>query len=237
MLGGWKPGGPRPAASRLWPDRSRKSGIAALEFGIISPVMLSIAIGAMDTTQAIVMQRRAIEVAQQVGEIATLLAVQPNQTTSLTPAQAQQAESVIFAIIPQLRSAVTNPTFAVTISDVVFTGTSPNYTANMAWSVPLSYGMDVYRPCGVVNQTTPTGTQRGANTGDHWTTVPTSGMTSALSSVLVVDVRVQFTPFFLNLITGSFTFYETSYFNQRSVVSSYITYDTSSDPNVCSGYV
>jgi Flp pilus assembly protein TadG len=208
-----------------------------VEFAVISPVMMSIVIGAMDTTQAIVMQRRTIEVAQQVGEIATLLAVQPNQTTSLTPAQAQQAESVIFAILPQLRSAVGNPTFAVTVSDVVFSGTSPNYTANMAWSVPLSYGLDVYRPCGVVNQTTPTGTQRGSNTGDHWTTVPTSGMTSSLSSVLVVDVRVQFTPFFLNLITGSFTIYETAYFNQRSIVSSYITYDTSADPNVCPGYI
>jgi len=227
-----QPGSTRP--SSLWP---RKSGIAAVEFAVISPVMLSIAIGAMDTTQAIVMQRRSIEVAQQVGEIATLLAIQPNQTTSLTPTQAQQAESVIFAILPQLRSLVGNPTFAVTISDVVFTGTEPNYTANMAWSVPLSYGMDVYRPCGVVNQTTPTATQRGSNTGDHWTTVPTSGMSSSLSSVLVVDVRVQFTPFFLNLITGSFTIYQTAYFNQRSIVSSYITYDTSADPNVCPGYI
>jgi Flp pilus assembly protein TadG len=207
-----------------------------MEFGLLAPVLVVFLMGMVDLARAIVTLRRLNAVVQQIGLMATALSVQPDQTTTLTVSQLNQASSVIYAVFPALLSqavynATTNPVpvYAVVASDVVFTPTSStcqpgltctSYTANLAWSVPLRYGQQIQRSCGAVTQTTAT------------------AITAALTSMLVVDVVYDFTPFFGRFL-GTLTLRQTAYFNQRSIAATYITYNTASASSggvICAGY-
>jgi hypothetical protein len=68
-------------------------------------------------------------------------------------------------------------------------------------------------------------------------TVPTSGIASSVST-LVVDVVYNFTPYFARFI-GPVTMRQTAYFNQRSIIATYITYNTAGEQSggtICPGY-
>jgi Flp pilus assembly protein TadG len=232
---------------------THRSAVASLEFGLVAPVFAIFLLGLVDLADAIIAIRKLNLVAEQTGLIATQLSVQPNQTTTLTVAQLNEASSVIFAVWPKLASlSVYNaisepvPAYAVVVSDVVFTPTNGTgciagltctfYTANLAWSVPLQYGQQIHRVCGTVSQTTPTAAPVIVN--NLPSTVPTTYISSALTSTLVVDVVYQFTPIFAKFL-GTFTMRQTAYFNQRSIVSPYITYNTTNAASggvVCAGY-
>ena len=218
------------------------SGVAAIEFGLVAPVMTIILLGTVDLAQALVTMRRVTVVAWETGEIATQMSVQQNQTTILTPPQLYQASTLIYAVFPALRGGtVTNPalsTYSVTVSDVVFAPVASGctggfdcsaYSANVAWSVPLDKGQQFTRACGLQNQVTPTAPA-------DMTNVPTKSMT-ALKSALIVDVTYKFTPFFGAFISGPITIRRTAMINQRSIVQSYIYYDTPANHFVCQGYV
>jgi Flp pilus assembly protein TadG len=240
----------RPLSDRTLPRgvRGRRSGVAAIEFGIIFPVMTIFLMAMVDLSQAIITLRRLSETVQQTGLMATQLAIQPDQTTSLTVQQLNQASSIIYSVFPGLVSTAiydpkANPTppFAVVVSDVVFTPTQTgctggltctSYTANMAWSVPLQYGQQINRACGTVAQVSTTATPVIVN--NLPTTVPTAGISSALTSTLVVDAVYNFTPIFFKFI-GTTTMRQTAYFNQRSIVADHIKYNTAGDPPLGSG--
>jgi hypothetical protein len=137
------------------------------------------------------------------------------------------------------------PAYAVVVSDIVFTPTASNctagltctsYTPNLAWSVPLQYGQQINRLCGAV--TPASATQSPIYVNNLPATVPTSGITNALVSTLVVDVVYNFTPIFARFI-GPLTMRQSAYFNQRSIVATYITYNTDNAASggvICSGY-
>jgi hypothetical protein len=237
--------------------RGANAAVAALEFGLVGPALTIFLMALTDLTQAIITLRRLNTVVQQVGLMATQLSVQPDQSTTLTVAQLNEASSVIYAILPNLSgmpvyNASTNPVpgFAVVVSDVVFTPTATlnnlgcqagltctTYTANLAWSVPLQYGQQITRACGTVTQVSPA--QKNVYVNNLPSTIPTSGIASALTSVLIVDVAYNFTPFFARFI-GAYTMRQTAYFSQRSIVAPYITYNTAgaaSGGTICTGYV
>jgi hypothetical protein len=163
---------------------------------------------------------------------------------------------VIYSVMPRtanlaVYNAKTNPTpgYAVVVSDVVFSSVTPagctsglnctNYVATLAWSVPLQYGQQNNRLCGVVPQISSTQTPTYLN--NLPTSVPTAGITNGLVSTLVVDVVYNFTPIFARFI-GPVTMRQSAYFNQRSIVATYITYNTGTSATasggvVCAGYV
>lgn len=234
-----------------------RAGVAALEFGLLAPVMGIFLMGLVDIADAIITLHRLNSIVQQTGLMATQMAILPNQQTTLTATQLDQASSVIYAVIPTLVNQQvynpngpvnqTPPPFAVVVSDIVFTPATGNctpgqnancYTASMAWSVPLQYGRPLNRACGTVNQTTPTGSEAISTQTQLPTTIPTAGVTQGLSSVLVVDVLYQFTPIFAKFV-GPITMRQTAYFNQRSYVAPYIHYTAGSSTAgvICTGYV
>lgn len=234
--------------------RTRRAGsarraVAALEFGLIAPLMVALLCGIVDTAEGILTLRRVATVSQETGEIASQLAIQSDQTTALTVNQLYQAETAIYAILPAARYASAS-SYAVTATEINYSAPTSacyqviyctSYTANVAWSVPLSKGLAWQRPCGVVTQTNPGAPQTVANGSGVVSTMPTLGMTEA-SSVLVIDVAYNYTPFFTRFLTGTITMRSTSYFVQRSLVSPYITYDAAnatadiSAGIVCTGY-
>ena len=124
------------------------------------------------------------------------------------------------------------PAYAVVVSDVVYTPSSSgcqagltctSYTANMALERAVAI-----RPADRAGlrhrgpRQGPTHTPTIAN--NLPVSVPTKHITSALTSMLVVDVVYNFTPFFGRFL-GALTMRQTAYFNQRSIVATYITYN------------
>jgi Flp pilus assembly protein TadG len=235
-----------------------KQAVASIEFGILSPVLVIFLMAMVDLVQAVITLHRLNTVVQQTGLMATQLSVQPDQSTTLTVAQLNLASSVLYSIMPStanlaVYNAKTNPVpaFAVVVSDVVFTPTTGSgsnpagctaglncgaYTATMAWSVPLQYGQQINRACGVVPQYT--ATQASPIVGNLPSTVPTAGIGNALVSTLVVDVVYNWTPIFARFI-GPITMRQSAYFNQRSIVATYITYNTAATASggvICLGY-
>ena len=231
-----------------------REAVASLEFGLISPILVIFLMAMVDLSRAVITLHRLNTIVQQTGLMATQLSVQPDQSTTLTVAQLDTASSVIFSVMPQVANlavynAKTNPVpaYAVVVSDIVYAASGANaagcvsglnctsYTANLAWSVPLQYGQQITRPCGVVTQTT--AGQPTSYVNNLPSTVPTSGIASSVST-LVVDVVYNFTPYFARFI-GAVTMRQTAYFNQRSIIATYITYNTAgaqSGGTICPGY-
>jgi hypothetical protein len=212
--------------------------------------------------------------------------VQTDGTLALTPTTAPSslyvAATAIFGVMPGLKAAGNSQSFSVTVSDVVFTGSPANctpsittasgslvpctsYTANVAWSVPLSAfsaqvpagtNLGIKSPATVPLRQCGTLTQVPKTQSATFTTIPTQGMTN-LSSVLVVDVTYTYQPVFTTAFAGRvfsapITFTHTSMLPPRLTPSSpptYIVYVTSTTTDasapawtatsggVCTGYI
>jgi hypothetical protein len=104
------------------------------------------------------------------------------------------------------------------------------YSANTAWSAPLSQGKQVRRACGQLLPAT--------STSASLTTIPVG--VYGPYSVMVADVTYSFTPVFLGHLMGSITFSETAYVPPRiggSGTGNYVQYNPSSDNTVvCPNY-
>jgi|GEM_PF-3185657 Flp pilus assembly protein TadG len=241
--------------------RDGRSGVAMLEFAVIAPMLVILLVGMTNLGVAYVDAQRIGAVADEAGLMATQLAIQPDQTTTLTAAQVYAASSIIYAIMPETLT-MPSTSYGVTISDIYYAGTGcyttypanqlpcSSYTANVAWSVPMAGGLQWVRPCGVVTQTGSGTAQVLANGNGTPTTIPTAGL-QMLTSVIVVDVTYKFTPFFttpllpglggiasggFSVLPNGLTLQQTFFAPQRTIVSPYIAYTPSSSSYVCSGY-
>jgi Flp pilus assembly protein TadG len=213
---------------RRWRDllASRAPGVAALEFAIIAPVMVLMVIGVFDITKLMILKQEVYNTAHTVPLSASILAVQTDKTTSLTPTQASQTMSAIFAEMPGVRSGIDNGATFVVMSSVAFLPvpstcvTSPtvtcNYTANIAWtysyrpaSVPFQF---ILRPCGVTTQVAPAAYVRA----NFLQSLPTLGITNP-DPVLVVDVLYRYNPLFFSFFTGTVDLWATGLWPVRSI--------------------
>lgn len=221
--------------------RLDRSGTPALEFALIAPVMFSILAGTYDVTQIFIAMRQVTSATQEIVQIATEQAVQPDQTISLTPQQAYQAQTAIYAMIPRLKSGADTSPYSVTLSAIVLVATPPGcvagngctYVANTAWSTALSLGLKVRRPCGAVTQVAPTEPATMTN-------LPIWGMTT-VTSVVVADVTYKYQPLFSGFITGPLTLQRTSFLPPRAgKPTDYVTYDKDNvgkNADICPGYI
>jgi Flp pilus assembly protein TadG len=219
-----------------------RAGSPGIEFAIVAPVMFILLTGAYDVTQLLIAQRRVIVTAQEIVEIATELSIQPNQNMTLTPTQAYQAQTAIFALIPGLKNGTDSSHFFVTLSAAVFTatpagcvaGVNCTYIANTAWSTPLTQSTTpVTRPCGVIAQVAPT-QQATINN------LPTVGMTG-LQSIVIADVSYVYQPLFTGFVVGPVTVQRTAFLPPRTgTAAQYVEYDVANaatDPAICPGYL
>jgi hypothetical protein len=245
--------------------RDARRGTAAVEFALLLPVMVALLGGMTDACLGLVAFGRVTAAAEETALIATATSVVTTGSTtgslSLTPGTAPNslfaAATAIFGLIPGLKSAGSAQPFSVTVSEIVFVG-SPSgcvpslvtasgslqpcasYTANVAWSVPLSslsaYASGSGNYLGISGGAAPkracgTMTQVAQTQSATFTTIPTLGMTN-LTSVLVADVTYQYLPLFTQVFVGPITFMHTAMLPPRltpvSTFPQYITYDTSS---------
>ncbi len=190
---------------------AHREGIAALEFALLTPVMVIILAGLFDIGQAVITYRRVTDTAHQVALIATELAVQPDHSLNVTPQEALQSASAIYAFFPEFRTNLAKTKYTVTLSSIAYqVDKQGNSTAYTAWSVGMDYlhpdvlvagspSLPDQRPCGEQ-------TQVAANAQTDLTSIPTAGV-SALAPLMVADVSVTFQPAFGRFITGPITFH------------------------------
>ncbi|MEO8715985.1 MAG: TadE/TadG family type IV pilus assembly protein [Acetobacteraceae bacterium] len=193
---------------RIGADRR---GIAALEFALLAPILIVIAMSLTDVTNAVIAWWQLSSAADAIARIATTYAATNNNSNSITTAQAATAGTAVFAVMPALASAPTSR-YGVTLSSVVMTATTNNctsncaYVANTAWSATLQ-GAAPTRPCGNLSSV-PDG--HAASSG----TLPADTFTAA--PMLVVDVTYDFTPLFTNLFGSGLRFMESAYMAART---------------------
>lgn len=232
---------PPALAARLRPLRRRGRGVAAIEFGLILPLMFSMVAGVYDLSQAYVAWERVTTCAQAIDQIATALAANSATVNSLTMAQATTAASAIYAYLPDTQSASTS-TFGVTISSVVMSSSPPGctsgclYDAHVAWSGVFAGSATSQRPCDLVP-----GLSGLIPAADNATPTPNTLPTDAYSaaSLMVVDVVYTFTPAFFKYITKSFKMAQSAYYPPRAgLTNNWISYKQSSgnSTTLCAGY-
>ncbi len=202
---------PRPRARSIRRGVADRSGVAALEFGLLAPVLIVLVMGLYDTTNAVIAWWQLSAAAAATARIATTYAATPNNTNVLSTDQASTASTAVFAVIPALAHGPASA-FGVTISSVVMAPTVPGctagctYVANTAWSLALQ-GIAVKRPCGQLAEV-PDGTPSSVGT------LPLDAFTA--SPLLVVDVTYDFTPMFTQVFGAGLVFMETAYLAMRT---------------------
>lgn len=188
-----------------------RRAVAALEFALLAPVLIVVALSLLDITNAITSWWQLAAAADAIGRIATTYAATENNSNSLSTTQAVTASTAVFAVVPALASAPLSR-YGVTLSSIVMAPTSSScsgdctYVANTAWSLVLQ-GTGAARPCGTL-AVVPDGQPSSPSTlaADAYTASP----------VLVVDVSYEFAPLFTTIFGTGLRFTETAYMPART---------------------
>jgi Flp pilus assembly protein TadG len=192
--------------------RQSRAGIAGLEFALLSPVLLTLFLGTIDLSGALLAARRMEIAAGSVAEIGTTGAAQTQALNVLTDVQAWQATTAAFALFPGWTEKAANGTFAITLSGVAFTATPSGctqnckYTAAIVWSVANELGAKQLRACG------PLASAPDAD-ATSYTTLPASNF--GPTSLLVADISYTFQPIFFGFLIGNIPMMQSAYVSPR----------------------
>lgn len=188
-----------------------RRAVAAVEFALLAPALVGIALALYDSTNAAITLWQVASGAHAVALIATDLAATPALTNTLTQAQAIAASTAVYATLPALRTAPAGQ-FAVTLTSVAFTaspagcaGAACTYAAHVAWSATLQ-GNAPARPCGTLAPV-PDGAPPSP------TTLPADAFSAA--PVLIADVSDQFIPLLTTPFAAAFTMRDSAYLATR----------------------
>jgi Flp pilus assembly protein TadG len=189
-----------------------RAGVAGLEFALISPVLLTLFLGTIDISNALLTARRMGIAANSIATIATTSSVQTQALNILTDVQAWQATTAAFAFFPGWTAVIARQTFAITLSGVVFTATPAGctqncaYQAKIAWSVANNLGVAKLRACGPL-------AAAPNNNGPSYLTLPVGNF--GQTSLLVADISYTFQPMFFGFITGNIPMMQSAYVSPR----------------------
>ncbi len=210
--------------------RARR-GLAALEFALILPVLVTLLFGLVDLSQAIIFSRRLTVAAQETATIASTMAVQSNNQNALTETQAYDATTAPFALFPGWQSGPNPGTFAITLSVATF-APSPSgctsgctYSGKISWSGANPYGQTNLRPCRAVNAAA------SNTTAPSLTTLPPGVF--GPTAVIIADVSAPFVPLFTGYFTGTFTMLQSAYVSPRLNNAVQLTNTYASGPYLC----
>lgn len=223
--------------------RAREAGVVSLEFAIIAPVLLAMVMGAFDIARAVIYWQETQTAAQNIALGAASYAANSastsagnNNTSNLTPAQATEAMSILYGVIPIAKTTTYTGAYSVTLSFVEYANGNQAY---VIWSVPLLEGtsqrVTAVRACGLTAQTA-----TYPETSATMSSVPTSGL-NVESPILVADVHFKYIPTFYRFV-GNMDFWETYITPPLSGLATgpttqVVTYDNNSSSNgyVCQG--
>jgi Flp pilus assembly protein TadG len=242
-----------------------RRAVAALEFGLCVPLLVLLLMGLVDIAKGLILWEQVNNTARAIGLSATSLAIQPDGSSSLSVAAAQQAMSAIYAEMPWLRSGIEQGTRSVTLSAITYVPTPSSclptatdncgpWSAAVAWSVAYQGGYasgtgqrdPLFQANLVTRSCTMAPIQIAANSvqGPPLNVVRTLNVTQP-EPILVADVHYQYKPVFYRFVTGPLDFWSSSYYPSRSINSTagpayqYTKYDITNQANgagKCSGW-
>lgn len=189
-----------------------RAGVAGLEFALISPVLLTLFLGIIDISDALLTARRMGLAANSIATIATTSSAQTQALNILTDVQTWQATTAAFVFFPGWTAAIAKQTFAITLSEVAFTATPAgctqncSYKANVQWSVANNLGIAKLRACG------PLATVPNDNAASYLT-LPVGNL--GQTSLLVADISYTFQPMFFGFVTGDIPMMQSAYLSPR----------------------
>jgi Flp pilus assembly pilin Flp len=230
------------ALRRRW--RTGRRAAAAMEFALVAPFMAAMAGGVYDLCQAVLVYNEVTNAATLIAASASSAAVNEDGSTALSYDQIQQAESGIWADIPELRNGrQAGSVKSVTVSSIDFqppaactSGANCNpYGAYVIWSVAYAGGSSGATFADNIRTCVPTGSDSdgslgelqvpanaGLNASNVTYTLRTAGLTSyqpdptGPAPVLAVDVVFTYTPL-LGVIKTQFTFVASALWPVRTV--------------------
>ena len=195
-----------------WGAWRARDGLAALEFALLLPMMISLLLATTDIALATITSRRLNSAVQSVAEVGSALAVHQNSQNTLTALQANLAANTIFGIFPTWKASSAIGTFAVTISGVAFTavpaGCQNNctYTAQVTWSSANPYGVQELRACGALAAV--------PNTQAMSPTTLPQGVFGP-TALVVADVDYTYKPVFFGFVMGNIRMRHSGYMPPR----------------------
>ncbi len=229
------------ARRRFWGER--RSNVA-IEFALVGPLLVLLGGGVYDLCQAVLIFNEVTNAATTIVDSASSAAVNEDGSTALSYDEVQQAESGIWADIPELRTGQQPGTVkSVTISSINFeapgscpTGQSCNpYTAYVMWSIAYTGGTSGHSFTNNLRSCSPMGGDSDGlggelqvqptsppNYSNFTYELPVAGVTSYApdptgpAPVLVANVVFSYTPI-LGVVKTSFTFLATALWPVRSV--------------------
>ncbi len=199
------------------------SGVAALEFAFVAPLLILVLLGTVELYNEITSGRH---VQQASYSIAQIISEAPNPPSTVDYQDLQMAhDSAMIAFPLVLADSASkginwSKDVSITISSIVVTQdptcagkANCQYVANVAWT----WG-DAKRPCSV-------NLQKASDTADPSpTTLPSDAF--APGSIIVADVSYHYTPVIFDGIVRSINYKRTAYLQPRNVQpTSYIQYD------------
>ena len=161
----------RLARSRIGRLLQCKSGMAAVEFGYIAPIMFVMFLGSVEFSQALTVDRRVSQVAAATADIVA-------RQRTVTTAQMD----TYMGMVSQILSPYDENLLYLTVSNV-FASASNATDTRVCWSYNRN----------------DSGTTRGVNSysANQTYTLPT-GLLEAGTSVIVVEVRYDYAPLFFH---------------------------------------
>ena len=193
-------------------SRRARAGTAGLEFALIAPVMVTLFLGTIDLSNALLMARRMEIAAGAVAEIASTSAAQARALNILTTEQAWQATTAAFAYFPGWAAQPPRRGFAVTLSGIAFTASGPDcsagcsYKGHVAWSVANDLGATELRACGPVASAPDTA-------ASSYLAIPAGSF--GPTSLLVADISATYRPYFFGFIIGAIPMMQSAYISPR----------------------
>lgn len=198
-----------------------RSGVSALEFAIGAPVLLLLLLVGFDTTRYIMATRRIQVAAATVGQMLSV-----SSTGQIAPAELQFYQDSTMVIFPQVlqdsyaQGIDWSKVIDITVSSILFTGTSPNYTGLVKWSAGANL-----RPCNVpMTATAYTATPSRM-------TLPTDVF--GPGSLIVVDLSFEFRPLISSKLMSPISILRSFYVQPRYVAALTYTGSGGTQVNQC----
>jgi Flp pilus assembly protein TadG len=202
-------------------------GVAAVEFAIILPLMLTMYLGSAELSQGLITTRKSTNVASALSDLVA------EQSAGATLTDSEIAD--VFAAATAIMSPYSTATLQMTVSSVAFVTdakAATGFDAEIIWTITNNGGTP--RPCQIL-------TAVANNSNPSPTTVPTGiypASGSAQATAIIGDTTYTYTPAFGTLLAwsskaSSLTFKHTTYMRPRNQYS--ITYSGSTG-TVCPAY-
>lgn len=199
-------GSPRPAGTvRRWLHDIR--GVAAVEFALLLPVMLTLYIGSVEVTQLLTVDRKVVLLSRTVGDLTT-------QSSAVTNTDLDAIMNAASSVLAPLSTATSQIRItSIAISDSGSADPLVPKKATVCWSYHRNWDVNNFAH----------GTELAT------TLVPTALRSDSGTSIVLAEVQYPYRPAIGYVLVGTWTLNEKIFMRPR--LSTYVSYSGANQTN------